>query len=343
VVFYVSLEDRLLTWIIRSHRVDINEQKVRSSDLETEIRSYRASLLTGEREGIDRGGVRLFDRLIRPLSPWLRGATTLTIMPDGLLHGVPFAGLKNQLTGHYLIEDHAINVAPSATTFDTASSRLRRSRLTEGASLLILANPRLDAADARTLPDLSQAEAEADDLTSIYTGATVLKGARATKRAFLATAARHRIVHFAGHALANEQYSLLSRLLLARDGPHEAGSLFAHEITQLKLDATDLVVLAACRTGAGPVKKGEGVISLARPFLAVGVPSVIATLWDVNDAASRALFATFYKSLRQGAEPAVALRDAQLRLLRDADESRRSPAAWAPFISLGGSQSNGGQ
>jgi CHAT domain-containing protein len=343
VVFYVCLEDRLLTWVIRSHRVDFNEQKLPSRDLEVEVRSYRASLASGESDGVDRGGARLYDRLIRPLLPWLEGVTTLTVMPDGELHGVPFAGLKNKLTGHYLIEDHAINVAPSATTFDTASSRLRRIRLAQGASLLVLANPRLDAADAGALPDLSQAEAEARDLAALYPGATVLTGSRATKRAFLGTAPRSRIVHFAGHAVSNEQYSLLSRLLLARDGPHEAGSLFAHEIMQLKLDATDLVVLAACRTGAGQVKKGEGVISLARPFLAVGVPSVIATLWDVNDAASRALFAYFYESLRQGAEPAVALRDAQLRLLRDDDLSLRSPAAWAPFISLGGSQSNGGQ
>ena len=305
----------------------------------------RASLQEGKRAGRDRprGGSSGYDRLIRPLLPSLRGVTTLAVIPDGVLNGIPFAALKDRLTGRYLLEDHAIHVAPSATMFDTASARLRQTRLEDGTNVLVLANPLLDPDDAGSLPNLSSAEAEARDLAALYKKATVLARARATKSVFLETAARYRIVHFAGHALANEQYPLLSRLLLARDGPERSGSVFAHEILGMKLDATDLVVLAGCRTGTGALKKGEGVISLARPFLAVGVPSVVAALWDVDDAATRALFATFYKSLRQGAEPVVALRVAQLRLLRDTNVTFQSPAAWAAFISLGGLHPNGGQ
>jgi CHAT domain-containing protein len=226
--------------------------------------------------------------------------------------------------------------------FEQASARLRAAR-SGRANILVLANPRLDPDDARALPDLSRAEEEARDLAALYGDATILTGAQATKRVFLDTAARYRIVHFAGHAIANEQYSLLSRLLLARDGPEQSGSVFSHEILQLKLEATDLVVLAGCRTATGAIRKGEGVISLARPFLAVGVPSVVATLWDVNDDASRKLFGTFYKSVWQGVDPALALRAAQLHLLRSADVTLRSPSAWGPFISLGGLHLNGGQ
>jgi CHAT domain-containing protein/tetratricopeptide (TPR) repeat protein len=343
VVYYVCLEDRLLVWVVRSHRLDVFEQTLALDVLTREVREYRAALQNGDRGRIDRAGGRLYDRLMRPLRPAVEEGATLAIIPDGVLNDVPFAALKDTHTGRYLVEDHPVLVGPSATMLDRASARLRPDKLAADASVLVLANPRLDAADAPLLPDLSRAEAEARDLKALYPHATVLTGSGATRRAFVDNAGRHSIVHFAGHALANEQYSLLSRLLFARDGPAQSGSLFAHEILDLTFPATQLVVLAGCRTGTGEIRKGEGVISLARPFLAIGVPSVIATLWDVNDDASRELFATFYKSLRQGAEPAVALRDAQLRLLRDPDATLQSPVAWGAFISLGGLHSNGGQ
>ena len=77
-------------------------------------------------------------------------------------------------------------------------------------------------------------------------------------------------------------------------------------------------------------------MSLARPFLAIGVPSVLATLWDVSDRASQTFFSVFYRSLRQGASPAAAARQAQLALLRNGDSTLRSPASWAGVVVLGG-------
>jgi CHAT domain-containing protein len=343
ILYYACLDDRLLTWVIRARGVDSFQQQLASNVLAEHVASFNDALRNGDARGMDEGGKRLYEHLIRPLAASLQPESTLAIVPDGVLNGVAFAALKNPQSGRYLIEDHPVHIAPSATMFEIASNRRRATSPTARTSLVVLANPRLDPEDAASLPDLSSAEAEARDLAALYPGSTVLIGQRATKGAFVDAAARHRIVHFAGHALANEQYSLLSRLLLARDGPGRSGSLFAHEILELKLPATDLVVLAGCRTGVGAIRKGEGVISLARPFLALGVPSVIATLWDVNDAASRALFGTFYQSLRHGAEPVIALRDAQLRLLRDRDAALQSPAAWAPFTSLGGLRLNGGQ
>ena len=343
ILYYVCLEDRLLTWLIRSQGVDPFQQSLTSGQLAGEVASFRAALESGAVTSIDQSGHRLYEYLIRPVAGLLPPETTLTIIPDGILNSVPFAALKNERTGRYLVEDHPIHVAPSATMLEKASIRRRAAKPMDLANLLVFANPKLDAVDAKDLPDLSRAEAEALDLAELYPRARVLVGQRATKRAFVEAAARFEIVHFAGHAITNEQYSLLSRLLLAREEKDRSGSLFAHEILELKLQSTDLVVLAGCRTGIGAIRKGEGVISLARPFLAVGVPSVIATLWDVNDAASRALFGHFYRSLRQGAEPVIALRDAQLHLLEDQNVALQSPAAWAPFTSLGGLRLNGGK
>jgi CHAT domain-containing protein len=141
---------------------------------------------------------------------------------------------------------------------------------------------------------------------------------------------------------------------MARDADGRSGQLFASELLSMSLAGTSVVVLAACRTGVGPIRRGEGPVSLARPFLARGVPSVVATLWDIDDQASAALFRSFYASLRADAEPADALRAAQLAMLHDSDPRHQKPSAWAGFIDLGGvmhisderrasSNSNGGQ
>ena len=108
------------------------------------------------------------------------------------------------------------------------------------------------------------------------------------------------MIHFAGHALSNVSFPGLSRLLFAESAEGSSGSLFAHEIGNRDLSSVRIVVLAGCRTSSGQIRRGEGVISLARPFLAAGVPTVLATLWDLNDRASRPLFVEFHRGVRRG-------------------------------------------
>jgi CHAT domain-containing protein len=91
------------------------------------------------------------------------------------------------------------------------------------------------------------------------------------------------------------------------------------------LPRTRLVVLAACRTAAGVVSRSEGALSLARPFLAAGVPNVIASLWDVDDALSRRFFVALHRALLADGEPLSALRRVQTAFLRDADPTLAHP------------------
>ena len=96
------------------------------------------------------------------------------------------------------------------------------------------------------------------------------------------------------------------------------------------------MVLAGCRTAAGAISSTEGALSLGRPFLAAGVPSVVASLWDIDDAVSRRFFVTFHRALRVLGEPLLALQQAQISLLRDGDPSYARPASWAAFVCMGG-------
>jgi CHAT domain-containing protein len=97
-----------------------------------------------------------------------------------------------------------------------------------------------------------------------------------------------------------------------------------------------VVVLAGCRTAAGAPSRLDGGFSLATPFLAAGVPNVVASLWDVDDVVSRRFSVAVHSSLLNEREPTRALHQAQVSLLRDPDPALSHPASWAGFVSLGG-------
>ena len=343
VVYYASLEKELLAWVISNAGVKLVRMPSGSKELSQHAQRLTAAIQRSDVQESSELSGAMFDLVIRPVSSHLSGRETLVIVPDGALHGIPFAALKDRVTGRYLVEDHAVVVTPSATMFSRASARLTAAPITGNERLLVIGNPRLDSADAEGLSTLPGAEAEARDLATLYKSAVVLTGDHATKPAFLHDAGGFEMVHFGGHAIANERYPLMSRLLLARGKDGRSGLLYAHEILDLPLPQTKLIVLAACRTAAGPVVKGEGPISLARPFLAAGVPSLVATLWDVADHASQVFFETFYRSLRQGNDPVRAVRAAQLALLNHDSEDLRAPSAWAGFLAIGGVKLTGGQ
>jgi hypothetical protein len=85
----------------------------------------------------------------------------------------------------------------------------------------------------------------------------------------------------------------------------------------LDLSSCELVVLSACETGRGRVAGGEGVIGLRRSFHAAGARTVMASLWKVDDEATRDLMTLFYDNLwRRKLGPLEALRQAQLNTLR---------------------------
>lgn len=147
---------------------------------------------------------------------------------------------------------------------------------------------------------------------------------------------RYRILHFATHGLLDSERPQLSGLVLSlvdETGKPQDGYLRLHEIYNLKLGA-DLVTLSACQTALGKQIRGEGMVGLTRGFMYAGTPRVVATLWQVNDAATAELMRQFYRGmLRDGLRPAAALRAAQLNLLKQ--KRWASPYYWAPFVLQG--------
>lgn len=333
VLYYATLEDRLLIWVLTRARSTFLDTQVRQTELIHLLERYRAEM-TGSIAPRDTPSLAiLYDLLVRPIAGSVADGSQIVVIPDGVLHAVPFAALLRREDRRYLVEDHALAVAPSLTTFIAASRKSLSSN--DHATALVLGNPRVEGDGAEGLADLPEAEAEARDVAALYGHARLLLGRDATKRAFVRDAGGYDVVHFAGHAIANDRRPELSRLLLA--GPEESDrSLFARDIAKESFASTRLVVLGACRTSAGRIRRGEGVFSLARPFLAAGVPVVIASLWDVDDHATRRLLVAFHRALGHSASVSEALRRAQLEVMSDADPTLQNPAAWSGFTAIGG-------
>ncbi len=96
------------------------------------------------------------------------------------------------------------------------------------------------------------------------------------------------------------------------------------------------MVLSACQSGAGRYFDGEGTIGISRPFIAKGVPLVVASLWPVDSDATAQLMINFHKSRKSGLSTADALAFAQQAMLRGSDSRYRHPYFWAPFVTVGG-------
>lgn len=113
----------------------------------------------------------------------------------------------------------------------------------------------------------------------------------------------------------------------------EDGILTAKEISRLDLRKTNLVVISACQSGIGEVT-GDGVLGLQRGFKKAGVQSIIMSLWDVDDEATRIMMTRFYESLSKGQKKYAAFRDAQSYLREYKKGIYNKPAYYAAFVLL---------
>jgi len=160
---------------------------------------------------------------------------------------------------------------------------------------------------------------------------------QATRR--LATSAelgQYRMIHFSTHGLLDGKQPELSGLVFSlfdERGQPQDGFLRLHEIYNLKLNA-DLVVLSGCETALGENVRGEGLVGLTRGFMYAGAPRVVASLWQVDDAASAQLMKSFYRGmLQEHLTPAAALRRAQIEMMKK--KPWQAPYYWAAFVLQG--------
>ncbi|HEV8577607.1 MAG TPA: CHAT domain-containing protein [Thermoanaerobaculia bacterium] len=314
-------EGRLFLWLIRRGGWRFHQESFGAGELAEQIRDLRKGPHLSRERWLSVSTV-LFERLIRSVRPHLNTGERLLLVPDKLLHAVPFAALRDGQTGRFLIEDFEIAYVPSAAL-------LRKSRGFARAPLPLLAigNPKIDRRFP-LLANLPGALREAEAVAALVPGARRLTAGAARRGDFLALAPRARWIHVASHGVVNRRDPLLSMLVFTPDDLADSGALLARDIAALQLSRAESVVLSACDTGP-QLAQGTGGHSLARAFLAASVPTVVASLESIDEARFgkevEQLFRTYYRELLQGRDPVAALGTAQREHL-EADS-----AVWSTF------------
>jgi CHAT domain-containing protein len=266
----------------------------------------------------------LYDRLIRPAAIPMT-VERIVFVPAGFLQVLPFAALRDRSRDQLVVQRWEVAVAPSATFW------IRQSRRSNSdGHMLIIADPlRPDR------PSLAGAQEEAQALKGIYPEALVLEGRAATARRFVELASHFPLIHFAGHAIADDGDDQPALLFATDAGGHDR--IWAADIAQLDLRHTDVVVIAGCETFLGDTGSVETMPSMAGAFLRAGVPTAVGTLWRIDDGMAARFFGHFYRRLRAGVSPAAAIRGAQLDLFS------RHQYDWAAFEIIGGTRENATQ
>nr|MBA3464471.1 CHAT domain-containing protein [Deltaproteobacteria bacterium] len=244
----------------------------------------------------------------------------------------------------------ATGPAPAKKPDDAAAPGTRGRRSADLASL-----------EWPALPGTGQ---EADEVAKALSGLTVYRGKEATEAA-VKKVRGPKILHLATHGFflpdeppipakdatrnagvpatpasatpAAENPLLRSGLAFAGANKltsgNEDGILTAMEASGLDLLGTRLVVLSACETGVGKVTNGEGVYGLRRALVIAGAESLVMSLWQVDDIATKDLMAGYYARLKAGKGRSTALRDIQLELA--ARKEYAHPFYWASFLPAG--------
>lgn len=335
-----ALPDRLVSWTVKRESIVAHSQPISSGDLVELCGRWRGEMQGATRSGARfPAGERLRKLIAAPLLPAIRGSRAVVFVPDRVLSGLPFAALPGEGAGRFLVDEAPISVEPSASLYVAA---LRRARRFQGPlrSALVVVTDGFDRLQFPGYSDLPGARREAARIARLYPASKLLAGQFATKESFLGSAAAYEVIHLAGHTLFDAAYPGSPALLMALSrrsrSPRISSLLHAEELYSLRLPGARLVVLAGCGSALGKNPTREGVMNLARPLLAAGVPDVVATLWAIDDEASSQFFERFHAVLLEGMPPVQALRVAQLELAHNSAADRRAPSRWAAFEMIGG-------
>jgi CHAT domain-containing protein len=267
--------------------------------------------------------VELYQGLITPILPYLN-TTRLGIIAHQWLHYIPYAALSDG--ERYLGERFTVYDLPSVSMLQFLEAGAGES----GASPVVFGNP---ATDNPELASLKFAADEAESVAELL-GVDAVIGSEASESALQSRAGNASIIHLAAHGSFDPQAPLFSRIWLAPSDEAD-GRLNVHEVYGLDLGRAELVVLSACQTNLGELSAGDDIVGLNRAFL-YSTPTVISSLWSVDDEATGVLMDAFYANLLDGMGKADALQAAQAALRTNASHPEWAhPYYWAAFVVSG--------
>jgi|GEM_PF-6224516 CHAT domain-containing protein len=285
----------------------------------------------------------LYDYLAKGLLDDIDPKSHLIISVDGPLATIPFDALITRDPGGnevnydlpYLVLKRPISYAYSAGVL---LNQLTHSR--EGKKLLAFGYAgggpaRATRSGLTNLPGTEKEILAIKDVMQNHVNQYKLQG-EASESFFKKQVPDFDIVHLAVHGEGDTLNALNSRLIFRSETDTvEDGSLYAHELYDLNLSKLDLAVLSACESGVGKQQPGEGLMSIARGFAYAGCPSLVISLWKINDRTSAQVMKSFYKYLSDGEPLDVSLANAKTDYIKGAGEFNSHPFYWAAFLQVG--------
>lgn len=320
-VEYFSLDGELSAFVITGDRLHVHRALGREAEIDRAIEQLHFQFgtlrhgVTSLESHLEQLTQRtqhylqvLYNLLLHPIEPLL-GQRRLIVAPHRRLHYVPFHALFDGR--EYVNDRREVAYIPSADLLRHCLQLPRRP----------LERVVLFGVQDEEIPRVDD---EIAALVELFPAATTRLGAAASRAALTQLAGQADLLHLACHGRFRPDNPLFSSVRLA-DGWLTVGDIYQLDLT------SQLVTLSACETGVNAVMAGDELIGLARGFLAGGVPSLVVSLWTVDDESTALLMGDFYRRLRDGASPAAALRQAQCQLRR----RNPHPFFWSPFIVLG--------
>lgn len=293
---------------------------------------------------------RLHQQLLGDVRDLLKGKRVI-VVPDDQLSYIPFDALLSSAPDTlsmnfrdlpYLVRDYPISYTYSATLLYSYFSKKKEA----GKGLLAFAPGYLS--DDRDDSQISQARggllplpfaSKEVEYANQFISGDVFAGKIAQESRFKEMAGNYDILHLAMHTILNDSLPMYSGLAFSKplSGSYDDGWLNTAEVYNMKLKAR-MAVLSACNTGTGKLQKGEGVMSLARGFLYAGCPSIIMTLWEVDDESGSLIMKNFYRLLSGGKSKDEALQLAKLEHIANADPLKAHPHYWLAYVAVGNAQ-----
>ncbi len=290
----------------------------------------------------------LWCKLIEPVCH-LVNSKKLIIIPDGVLGYLPFEILARTTEDPekldfksmpYLLKEFPVSYSYSATLkynpfFDKkGESNQKLLAFAPDYSLESRNNTKTRNLKFDNLPNAKQEVVNIEDMW----GGKIFMGEEATKLNFIKKAGDYNVIHLAMHAMINDSIPMFSKLIFAESQKDTSSSfLNTYEIYDLVLNAS-MVTLSACNTGSGILRNGEGIMSLARGFIYAGVPSIVMTLWEVQDKSGSDIMTSYYKNLTLGDSKDVALQKAKLEFIYNSPDYNTHPFYWSAYIVTGDTQ-----
>lgn len=334
IIEYFLSEDAIYSIFIENENVELNKSDIDSTFLKS-VNMFYFMLSNVGNNTVD------FDLISQIYQPLLKdyvqrlAGKDIVIIADGALHQIPFDLLTESNTG-YLLERANISYSNSLALLIRSEEHeaLREPRILAFAPEYDseLAQDQLVRSDK--LVRLNWIDEEVDVIGELFEVAKFV-GKNATEESFKKNIQGYNIVHFAGHGIVDDTDPMRSRLAFSSSSDSSNQPyLFTQELLGMDVSA-DLVVLSACKSGAGKIINGEGTLSLARGFFYAGSKSVVMSYWSIDDLSTSQIISFFYKNLKKGMSKSEALRQAKLEFLNTAPPEKQHPFYWGAFVVIG--------